>query len=102
LAQWWYNSCHHSSIRTTLFEALYGYKPPLLPTIEEPVTVVVVVDSYLQQRQAVLQLLKKELANAQNRMKQFVNRRRSEREFAVGEEVYLKLRHVHLKALSQE
>ena len=43
----------------------------------------------------------RELASAHNRMKQFANRRRSEREFAVGEEVYLRLRYPHLKSITQ-
>jgi transposase InsO family protein len=32
LAQWWYNSNFHSSLKTTPFQALYGY-PPLTKTI---------------------------------------------------------------------
>jgi hypothetical protein len=28
LAQWWYNSNFHSSLKTTPFQALYGYPPP--------------------------------------------------------------------------
>jgi len=35
-------------------------------------------------------------------MKQFANRKRSEREFIVGEIVYLRLRYPHLKSISQE
>jgi hypothetical protein len=27
LAEFWYNSSHHSAINTSPFEALYGYKP---------------------------------------------------------------------------
>lgn len=81
------------------FKALYGYKPPLLPSILEPTTVAV-VDSYLQQRQNILKLLQRELVSAKNRVKQFADRKRSDREFAVGDDVYLKLRHAHLKALA--
>jgi len=35
-------------------------------------------------------------------MKQMLDRRRSEREFAKGEEVYLKLIHQHLEALTKQ
>ena len=49
----------------------------------------------------MLQQLKQELALTQNRMKQFVDRRRSEREFEVGEEVYLRLRYPHLRSINQ-
>jgi len=52
------------------FEALYIYKPPLLPATLESTTVVA-VDSHLQQQEKILQVLHKELATAQNRMKQF-------------------------------
>ena len=48
-----------------------------------------------------MQVLKKELANSQNRMKQFANRKNSEREFQVSEFVYLKLKLSHLRALMQ-
>lgn len=30
MAEWWYNSCYHSAIKTTPFRALYGYDPPQL------------------------------------------------------------------------
>ena len=68
LAQWWYNSSHHTSIKRSPFEALFGYKPPLLPTIGEQITVAS-VEAYIEKKQKVLQQLKEELALTQNRMK---------------------------------
>jgi len=76
----------------TPFEALYSYKPTLLPAVEKP-TIVATVGAYMQQRQEILRLLKTELTKAQNKMKQMADRRRSEREFSEGQEVYLKLSH---------
>lgn len=49
----------------------------------------------------VLQQLKQELATARNRMKQAADKKRSDREFEVGEKVYLRLRKPHLKAITQ-
>ncbi|XP_052171521.1 uncharacterized protein LOC127787501 [Diospyros lotus] len=49
----------------------------------------------------VLQQLKQELASAQNRMRQYADKKRSEREFEVGERVYLRLKYPHLKILTQ-
>lgn len=49
----------------------------------------------------ILQQLKQELALAQNRMKQVADKKRSDREFELGDKVYLRLRKPHLKAITQ-
>jgi len=82
------------------FKALYGYKPPLLPAVVGPFTELS-VEEYLQRRREVLQQLKQELASTRNRMKQFADRKRSDRELEVGEQVYLRLQYLHLKSISQ-
>ena len=99
LAQQWYSSSHHASIKRSPFKVLFGYQPPLLPTVEENTTVAI-VEAYLEKRQRVLQQLKEELALAQNHTKQYVDRR-SRREFDMGERVYLKLRPTHLKTIAR-
>ena len=53
LAQWWYNSTYHTSLKMSPFEALYGYKPPLLPATGGHATKML-VGEYLQQRREVL------------------------------------------------
>lgn len=65
LAQWWYNTNYHSSIKMSTFEALFGYKPPVLPVVGGGSNVATVED-YLQQKRIVTQQLKQELALAQN------------------------------------
>ena len=68
LAEWWYNTSHHSSINTSLFEALYGYAPPLhLPYLPGE-TCNDTVDRSLQKREEMLKLLKWHLQRAQHRM----------------------------------
>ena len=66
LAQWCYNSNFHSSLMRSPFEALFGYKPPLIPAVMHYSNVERDVDRYLRQRQKALQLIKQELTVAQN------------------------------------
>ena len=91
----------HNSIKITPFEALYGYKPRLLPAIGGQTTVAT-VGTYLQQRQDTIRLVKAELGKAQNRIKQLADKKRSEKEFLVGEGVYLTLSQQDFKALTHK
>ena len=91
LAEWWYNSNHHSAIQLTPFEALYGYPPPIhLPYLPESSNVQQ-VEVQLQDRESMLQLLKHHLQRAQSRMKMQADKRRVDRQFEMGAWVYLKL-----------
>jgi hypothetical protein len=91
LAQFWYNSSLHSGLGCSPFKALYGYDPPLtaLPTTACPSHPS--VDQWIQEQQAHTTLLKQMLAVAHNRMKLQADRKHSDRQFAVGEQVLLKL-----------
>ena len=91
LAEWWYNSNYHSSLHVTPFEALYGYKPPIHLPYFPGLSLVNEVDLQLQAREEMLQLLKHHLARAQARMKAQADRHRVDKQFAVGDWVYLKL-----------
>ncbi|XP_016700231.1 uncharacterized protein [Gossypium hirsutum] len=89
--KWWCNTTHHSSIQTTPYEALYGQEPPLHLPYLAGASLVAVVDRSLQNREVTRELLQFHLKRSQERMKQMIDRRRSEREFTVGNLVYLKL-----------
>ncbi|XP_070013614.1 uncharacterized protein [Nicotiana sylvestris] len=89
--EWWYNTNFHTSLQCTPFEALYGYSPPQLslgPLLE---TMVQATEDTMMRRQQMQQLLKDNLTKAQERMKYYADKRRSDREFQVGDMVYLKL-----------
>ncbi|KAL0315333.1 UNVERIFIED_CONTAM: Transposon Ty3-G Gag-Pol polyprotein [Sesamum radiatum] len=85
------NKAADEGLKATPFQALYGYPPHQLsvgPYLQNHHTE---VEELMQERVKVLQLLKDNLHQAQQRMKIYVDRKKSEREFALGDEVFLKL-----------
>lgn len=91
LAEFWYNTNFHTAIETTPFRALYGYAPPIHVPYVPRDSNVADVDERMIAREEVIRVLKDSLHKAQNRMKQQANAHRTERSFAVGSWVYLKL-----------
>ena len=82
--------------------ALYGYHPPsIMSPLKEKVKVQAVED-HLEHQQHILQLLKDNLSIAQNRMKQQADQHRSEREFAIGDWVFLRLQPYKQLSLKQQ
>ncbi|KAM2056925.1 hypothetical protein FF2_029171 [Malus domestica] len=73
------------------FQALYCVPPLTVQTYMQGTTVIHSVDKALQDCDTLLRLLHANLQLAQNRMKQTYDKGRTEREFKVGEWVYLKL-----------
>jgi hypothetical protein len=69
----------------TLFEAIYGQKPPSVLSYLPGVSKVQVVDQTLTVREAILRTLKENLVMAQKRMKQQADQGCSERQFAEGD-----------------
>ncbi|XP_075659120.1 uncharacterized protein LOC142628999 [Castanea sativa] len=91
LAEFWFNTNHHSATKFTPYEAVYGSPSPCLLDYIPSTTQVEVVDSLLQSRQLILSLLRQNLVTAQAKMKQQCDLHRSEREFSVGDWVFLRL-----------
>jgi len=91
LAEFWYNSCFHTSIGCSPFQALYGHEPNFgaIPEVDQdpasPVTGV------LAERATQLSVLKRNLEAAQARMKTNADKHRTECEFQVGDPVLLRL-----------
>jgi hypothetical protein len=75
----------------TPFEVVYGQKPPLVLSYLASVSKVQAVDQTLTVREAILRTLKENLVMAHNRMKQHVDQGHSERQFAEGDQVFLRL-----------
>lgn len=91
-AEYWYNTSFHTATRMTPFQAVYGRLPPPLLRYSVGSSPVDSVERQLQDRDAMLDLLKFHLLRAQQKMKAIANGKRRDVELAVGDLVYLKLR----------
>ena len=84
LAEFWYKTNFHTSLKLTPFEALYGFPPPKLQYIPGT-TRVEAVDTLLSNREQVLVQLKANFLLVQQRMKIQADKHRSDRSFAIGD-----------------
>ncbi|KAH0643232.1 hypothetical protein KY290_034830 [Solanum tuberosum] len=91
LHEWWYNITYHTAIRCTPFKVLYGKKPSIHLSYLVGEAANEMVDRSLEARKAIIELLKLHINRVQQRMKDLANKHRSDRVFAVGDWVYLKL-----------
>lgn len=85
LAELWYNSSYHSALGCSPFKALYGYDPNLGVNIPTDQGSIPSVADLIQDRNRHMEMLKVQLAAAQNRMKLFADCQRSDRAFQVGD-----------------
>ena len=77
--------------KMTLFEALYGYKPISNNPLMAGDTTMEVVDCTIRTREEIATILHKNLRKEQGRMQLYANKNRTNKEFVVGDSVYLKL-----------
>ena len=73
------------------FEALYGTKPAQLALGPHLQASVATVEEYVKDRKKIDAMLQQNLRLAQEIMKRYADEHRSEREFQVGDWVYLRL-----------
>ncbi|XP_074299348.1 uncharacterized protein LOC141630425 [Silene latifolia] len=92
LAEWWYNSNFHSTIGTTSYEVVYGQSPQLHTPYVNGNSAVAAVDRSLTAREECIQMLKFHLKRAQDRMKSQSHKHRTDKEYQVGDLVYIKLK----------
>ena len=90
-AEFWYNTNYHSSLTKSPFEILYGQEPQHFGITRVPVRTNSDLEAWLKERDQIADILKWQLTRVQHRMKQQADKKRSERSFAVGDRVWLKL-----------
>lgn len=91
LAEFWYNTSWHSSLKQTPFFVLYGQSPRQLGVDSLAACSVASLEEWLQQKTVMQALIQQQLARAQNRMKMQADKHRTKRSFDVGTWVYVKL-----------
>ena len=85
LAEFWFNTNFHTSLKLTTFEVLYGYPPPRLMDYVPGTTKVESVDAHLKSRQQLTSLLRHNLVAAQESMQLYSDKYITERSFAMGD-----------------
>ncbi|CAO2826301.1 unnamed protein product [Amaranthus hypochondriacus] len=98
-AEFCYNTSPHSSTLMSPFQALYGRPPPHLVRFNEETTVES-LDQLLSERDAIIDELHFNLAQAQQMMKFYADKNRRELSFEEGDMVYLKLQPYRQRSLA--
>jgi ribosomal protein L21E len=91
LAQYWYNTSVHTAHGLTPFQVMFDRLPREFGTLQVDQTTVTDLAAWLKERDIMRELLKQQLFRAQQRMKSQADKHRTEREFVVGDRVFLKL-----------
>ncbi|KAI3739425.1 hypothetical protein L2E82_29829 [Cichorium intybus] len=92
LAEYWYNTSHHSAINMSPFQALYGRPIPDLNRYMPGSSSNASIDLALSEHNRLRSLLQDNLRRAQQRMTALANSHRIDKQFAIGDMVYLRLR----------
>jgi hypothetical protein len=91
LAEFWYNSTHHTSLGCTPFKAVYGKDPHMGDFAVTDKAAHLELQGWLKEREEYSAFLKQHLTRAQAKIKYDADKNRTPREFSVGESVFLKL-----------
>ena len=92
-AEYCYNTSFHTALRATPFEVVYGRPPPAILSYMAGSTRMDMVDGLLRDRDEVLAEIRERLLQAQQLSKKYYDASHHDREFAVGDWVWLRLLH---------
>ncbi|GJU38314.1 ty3-gypsy retrotransposon protein [Tanacetum coccineum] len=92
LAEFWYNTSFHSSIKMTPFRAMYGREAATIHEYTPGSNHTASIDESLREHQRLTTILKIALEHTRQRMSKQANKKRLDKQFQVGDFVYLRLR----------
>ena len=92
-AEYCYNTSFHMALRATPFEVVYGRPPPAILSYTAGSAKTDTVDGLLRDRDEVLAEIRERLLQAQQLSKKYYDASHRDREFAVGDWVWLRLLH---------
>lgn len=91
LAEFWYNTTFHYALNKSPFQVLYGHEPRHLGISNIATSPSPDIQHWLQDHADMATVIQQQLQRAQQRMKSQADKKRTERQFYVGDKVYLKL-----------
>lgn len=91
LAEFWYNTSYHSTLGNTPFVILYGHEPRQLGIDALESCQIPDLQQWLANRSLMQQFLQQHLIRAQKKMKDQADKKRNDREFGIGDSVFLKI-----------
>ena len=92
LVEFAYNNGQQASLGMSPYEALYEIRCRTLVTWDNPVNKIVLGPELLREMEQEVVKIRRNLKAAQDRQKSYTNKHRVNREFNVGDHVYLRVR----------